>query len=87
MKLNILNLLRGGVFSLAVVAAFAFTTPRGDAPAYGTPDNGATWVLVDELEINEDYECVPGSQACTYSSQSMSNPIGPTNKKFRLITP
>lgn len=85
MKKSVMNLLRGGVFALAAVAAFAFTTPRDNTPVYGTPDGGKTWVVVNELEIDEDYECVPGSEACTYSAQSMSSPIGQTNKKFRLI--
>lgn len=85
MKKSVLNLLRGGVFALAAVAAFAFTQPMPNTPIYATPDGGQNWVEVTNLEIDEDYECVPGSEACTYSSPSMEDPIGPQNRKFRLL--
>lgn len=85
MKKLVLNLLRGGVFSLAAIAAFAFTQPISTSQQFSTPDGGQTWVEVTNLEINEDYECVPGSEACTYSSPSMDNPIGPQNRKFQLL--
>ncbi len=85
MQKSVLNLVRGGVFALAAVAAFAFTQPISNTQHFSTPDGGQTWVEVSNLEINEDYECVPGSEACTYSSPSMDNPIGPQNRKFRLL--
>lgn len=78
------NLLRGGVLVLAAVAAFAFTQPTPSV-TYATPDGGVTWLEVNDLVINEDYECIPGSEACTYSAPSMSNPIGPQNRKFRAL--
>ena len=85
MKLSVLNLLRGGVFSLAMVAAFAFTQPQNYSTTYATPNGGTSWVIVDDLVIDEDYECVPGNEACTYSQPSMAHPIGDTDKKFRIL--
>ena len=84
MKKSVLNLLRGGVFALAAVAAFAFTTPTGNAPVYGTPNGGITWVQVNDPNNPVNYRCDPGSEACTYEDQSMDHPIGTTNKKFKL---
>ncbi|WP_192349409.1 hypothetical protein [Algoriphagus sp. Y33] len=85
MKLTTINLLRGGVFSLAVVAAFAFTQPKGNNPEYGTPDNGETWYLLDELVPGEDYRCIPGSQSCTFSDSTMTSPNDSPVHQFILL--
>ncbi|WPR75232.1 hypothetical protein [Algoriphagus sp. NG3] len=45
MKSNTLNLLRGGVFSLAVVAAFAFTQPK-TVDQYAQDPNTGIWYNV-----------------------------------------
>jgi len=70
---------------LAAVAAFAFTQPQNFSTTYATPNGGITWVEADDLVIEEDYDCVPGNEACTYSQPSMEHPIGPTNRKFVVL--
>lgn len=77
MKLSVLNLLRGGVFSLAMVAAFAFTTP--------TPQYTMVWGYDSDLEdvfevniANEDidYRCDSGvTSACLYEDEELQQPI------------
>lgn len=72
-------------FLLAAFATVAFTSPEQDDPQFGTPDNGITWVQVNDPENPVDYQCNTGSQACLYQDESMANPIGATNRKFVLI--
>lgn len=87
MKLNSLNLLRGGVFSLAVVAAFAFTTPM-NSTVYGTTDNGITWYDATNLSPVNDYRCEIGSENCLYNSMDINDPVIDTEEtKFTLLTP
>lgn len=86
MKLNSLNLLRGGVFSLAVVAAFAFTTPM-NSTVYGTTDNGTTWYDATNLDPIDDYDCVAAPEHCLYNSMDTDDPVIATaNKRFVLKT-
>ncbi|WP_192348645.1 hypothetical protein [Algoriphagus sp. Y33] len=84
MKLNILNLLRGGVFSLAVVAAFAFTTPMNSS-FYGTTDNGVTWYDVTNVEEGtnpDEYQCQNVSGQCLYSEADQGAPIMDATGRF-----
>ena len=76
MKLSVTNLLRGGVFSLALVAAFAFTQPMphytmvwGNDPVIGA-------VQVDLEDENVTYECdAADPKDCLYEDEQLTNPI------------
>lgn len=70
---------------LAATFAFAFTSAESDDPQFGTPDNGETWIQVNDPQNPVNYQCNAGSQACLYQDESMSNPIGTTDKQFVLI--
>ncbi|GAB3665202.1 hypothetical protein GCM10028791_40920 [Echinicola sediminis] len=59
MKLSINNLLRGGIFAVAMVAAFAFTKPKQMSSEFGL-SNG---VWYDVTNIN------PGSTTYTCDSE------------------
>ncbi|MFD2036381.1 hypothetical protein ACFSKL_16370 [Belliella marina] len=54
MKNSVKNLLRGGVFVLAAVFAFAFTQPIDNSNPKFTENNGE-WVLAGQLGVN--YRC------------------------------
>lgn len=74
MKKSVLNLLRGGVFVLAAVAAFAFTQPIKVTTAFGAERdaNGVViqWHTVD-LSNPENYECDELQPVgCIYEQQS-----------------
>ncbi|WP_192350309.1 hypothetical protein [Algoriphagus sp. Y33] len=84
MKLTTINLLRGGVFSLAVVAAFAFTQPQGDDPRYATLDEGDSWIWVNDPGDPVAYECIDGNEVCLYTQEDMAFPAGPATEKFQL---
>ncbi|MEB2778722.1 hypothetical protein SYJ56_25665 [Algoriphagus sp. D3-2-R+10] len=75
MKVTTINLLRGGVFSLAVVAAFAFTQPTPEfQDYYGLDDNN---ILVDVTDVvaTGEYSCPdnPGTH-CLYLSNDIDDP-------------
>ena len=61
MKLTTINLLRGGVFSLAVVAAFAFTQPNPEGVLKGHLGDGV-W---EEIPEEAMYNCSTTSNVCT----------------------
>ncbi len=74
---------------LAVVAAFAFTTPKMDQDLFGSPDQGETWENATNLQIGVDYECNLGmvDEHCLYS-QPIYNPafgVGADEERFVLI--
>ncbi|MGX7835871.1 hypothetical protein ACWKSR_12035, partial [Campylobacter fetus subsp. venerealis] len=85
MKLTTLNLLRGGVFSLAVVAAFAFTQPM---PQY-TMVWGYDSDLEDVFEVNiandgTDYRCDSGvTTSCLYEDEELQQPIAGNPGSFK----
>jgi hypothetical protein len=69
MKVKTINLLRGGVFSLAVVAAFAFTTPKEAVVGYGAERNALDQVIEwHEVDLTnpQNYECDESSLGCIY---------------------
>ncbi|SFU01865.1 hypothetical protein SAMN04489724_3342 [Algoriphagus locisalis] len=69
MKLSVLNLLRGGVFSLAVVAAFAFTQPTPVVQYAQDPDTGIWYDLTDQNPAPDTYSCDPEDDSnCRVSS-------------------
>ncbi|WP_192348843.1 hypothetical protein [Algoriphagus sp. Y33] len=79
MKISVLNLLRGGVFSLAVVAAFAFTQPLKVTTAYGAERNDddevIAWHQVD-ISNPQNYECETNpSLVCIYEEQDVTSPM------------
>lgn len=76
MKKSILILLRGGVFAMAAVAAFAFTQPMpqytvvwGDDPTIGA-------VSVNLADENVTYTCdLQDPKDCLYEDQTLMTPI------------
>ena len=66
-----MNLLRGGVFLLALAAAFAFTNPVPQGLIqYG--NNNGTYVPLTGLIEGEDFECNADPRACvvTFSNNN-----------------
>lgn len=61
MKKSILNLLRGGVFALAAIAAFAFTQPDPEGVLKGHL-GGGVW---EEIPEEAMYNCTNTSNVCT----------------------
>lgn len=75
MKLNTLNLLRGGVFSLAAVAAFAFTQPiNPNTDQYAQdPDTGIWYNLTGIAPGSNTYFCDEApDQVCRVDSPDES---------------
>ena len=74
MKRITINLLRGGVFSLAVVAAFAFTTPMPSlTTAWGNdPDLGPREVTIGNPS---QYTCEVSQVTCLYQDEELMNPV------------
>lgn len=77
MKKSVLNLLRGGVFALAAVAAFAFTQPLKVTTAYGA-ERDSSGDVIDWHPVNisnpENYECDElVTVGCIYSQPSESS--------------
>ena len=88
MKLTTINLLRGGVFSLAVVAAFAFTQPMPSfTTAWGDdPVLGPKLVTITQTST---YTCDDDEQIpCLYEDEELMNPIpeGPEGQ-FSYVGP
>lgn len=78
MKLSVLNLLRGGVFSLAVVAAFAFTTPKEAVIGFGAERNALGQVIDwHEVDLNnpQNYECDESTLGCVYEEANETSPM------------
>jgi len=76
MKLSVLNLLRGGIFSLAVVAAFAFTTPKEAVTGFGAERNALGQVIDwHEVDLNnpQNYECDESTLGCIYDDADESS--------------
>ncbi|WP_200976467.1 hypothetical protein [Echinicola sp. 20G] len=77
MKLNILNLVKGGVFLFAILAAFAFTQPVDmDEPRFG--QSGSEWYDVTNVEIgpgDDQYQCTGTTSQCLYEDASTANPV------------
>mgnify|MGYP006206962457 FL=1 len=75
---------------LAVVAAFAFTTPKnGLMDEFGSED-GVSWYNVTNASPGIDYECneVQLPIYCLYDGPSTSaNPIGDVEREFVLLNP
>lgn len=69
MKTSVLNLVRGGVFVLAAVFAFAFTQPISIMDGYGAERNIngeiVQWHKISELDPT-DYVCVGTVYDCIY---------------------
>lgn len=76
MKLTTLNLLRGGVFSLAVVAAFAFTQPMPQYTMVWGEDPIIGAVQVNLEDENVTYECdLEDPKDCLYEDEGLTTPI------------
>ena len=76
MKKSVLNLLRGGVFALAAVAAFAFTQPIKVTTAYGAERIGGVVVDWHPVDISnpQNYECDELiSVGCIYAQPNESS--------------
>ncbi|WP_215222692.1 hypothetical protein [Echinicola shivajiensis] len=76
MKNSVLNLVKGGVFLLAMIAAFAFTTPMEEVEtAWGivNPITGET----EEVTVgSNEYECdVEISETCLYQDEAATMPL------------
>ena len=84
MKLIAINLLRGGVFSLAVVAAFAFTTPQPQSASYFTFD-GENWMDITEVYESGNYSCQPDVDKICVADENLQ-PLSPSNVDRRIQT-
>ncbi|MBS9525651.1 hypothetical protein KI659_16655 [Litoribacter alkaliphilus] len=72
MKNSVKNLLRGGVFALAAVFAFAFTQPK--VQGYATMDGGNTWIDTSDPEVN--YRCISNpSDVCIYEAPDLESDV------------
>ena len=80
MKISVLNLLRGGVSSLAVVAAFAFTQPSAVVQYAQDPDTGIWYDLTDQNPAPDTYSCETNPERnCRVSSpDEFGMPINPS---------
>lgn len=75
MKKQIENLGKFGVVTFALIAAFAFTTPKDlNQEKYGF--NGASWInLTGQMPGQGVYDCLePFNQTCTRTGQSHTAP-------------
>jgi hypothetical protein len=71
---------------LAAAFAFAFTEPVSvnEEPLFGTPDEGITWVRVNDPQNPVNYQCDQGSESCLYTDEDLGSPAGPMDSKFIL---
>lgn len=70
-----MNLLRGGVFVLAAVFAFAFTQPVSNTDEKYGQANGQ-WYDATDAQIGVDYRCDnPLSQVCLRSAPQPNAPV------------
>ncbi|WP_215222613.1 hypothetical protein [Echinicola shivajiensis] len=82
MKNSMINLLRGGVFLLAMVMAFAFTQPSAIIGQYG--QSGGTWYDVTNEDPGMDtYTCDQQTDAeCLFdAAHGAGSPINPGEDK------
>ncbi|MBN7816260.1 hypothetical protein [Algoriphagus pacificus] len=86
MKINVLNLLRGGVFSMALVAAFAFTSPSGVVQYGQDPNTGIWYDLTDQNPAPDTYSCEtqPSSNCRVDSPDEFGMPINPSDNGKEL---
>jgi hypothetical protein len=78
MKKNVMNLLRAGVFVLAAVAAFAFTTPFDPMqPMFAEDASGNVYDVTGKTPgLGADqFRCVSSTPHCLYSNQALTNQI------------
>jgi len=83
MKISLMNLLRGGVFLLAVIAAFAFTQPMDTSQTYwgDDPIQGPVQVEFGSSE----YSCDSNpSEQCLYHDEALTNPVAGSQGEFEL---
>lgn len=72
---------------IGIGSAFTTAKPVTFTDAYGTEDNGATWILVQQEDIGVTYTCDSGAQHCLYASDSFDTPVTPeSNKQFRSLS-
>jgi|GEM_PF-2054768 len=76
MKNSVLNLVKGGVFLFAMIAAFAFTSPMEELQtAWGIvdPNTGET----EEVTVgSNEYECDEQiSETCLYQDEEATTPL------------
>ncbi|KEO71609.1 hypothetical protein [Anditalea andensis] len=84
MKKHALILLRGGVFSLGAVLAFAFTEPITQQTVWGEdPEIGVRQVTLGSGE----YRCDQATVQCLYSDQAMQNPLPNSEGQFIYLGP
>lgn len=87
MKTSVLNLLRGGVFALAAVAAFAFTQPllTFDTAWGDDPELGPVQVTIGNTS---QYTCDQAVQTnCLFEDSSLMTPIPNIEGRFEFIGP
>lgn len=78
MQSKFINLLRGGVFMLAAVFAFAFTQPVSIMDGYGAErdTNGeiVEWHKISELDPT-DYICVGTVYDCIFEEEDVESEV------------
>ncbi|MFD2034958.1 hypothetical protein ACFSKL_09160 [Belliella marina] len=80
MKNYIENLIKASLVMLAVVAAFAFTTPStqmGFAPIFDDEDPPTVvgWIDASTLQIGVDYVCNPETIPCLYEEKDLNSDV------------
>ena len=65
MKNYIKNLLKASLVMLAVVAAFAFTTPQSSIQGQLFANDGGDWVPIPDVPPGTLYECDGEEAICT----------------------
>lgn len=60
-----LNLLRGGVFLMALAAAFAFTEPQSAVTGQLFANVNGNWVPIPDVPPGTTYRCVGQQDICT----------------------
>ncbi|MCH7408138.1 DUF6520 family protein [Belliella sp. DSM 111904] len=88
MKNYIENVIKASFVILAVIAAFAFTTPKNeDEPRFRLVDN--EWTLV-EGQIGTHYTCIGSSPICTVQLVDNDPELGEVvedSEMFGIYTP
>jgi hypothetical protein len=77
MKKTVLNILRGGVFALAAIAAFAFTQPMDATIGFGAERNAlgqvVAWHQVD-ISNPQNYDCESNpTLGCIYEEEDVTS--------------
>lgn len=87
MKRIAINLLRGGVFSLAMVAAFAFTQPTPQGQTYFGLDSNNNLVDVTDVVASGEYSCPENPDThCLYQSNDINDPVPGAMNEDRKIS-